>query len=323
MPAPVRQMTVPHLGFVGGLLYAIRKAGRQPPEPPEYLRCPITQVRASLRLTSAPPLAGSRRRDPTSRPTLGSSPECPHPLPRLSSPQELFTDPVILSQTGYTYDRVAIERWLRQKSPPTDPSSNVELYSTQTVPNWALRDAANEWCAANGVAPLAVPESARRTLAGGRNARDGKPHGELRGTLAGVFVAAASLVAAVRDVVVASAGADARRVFRRLGLTPTLAAHFLALFALAVCCAALSCAIVAAEGALAGLSYSAAAADAALAGPAKNLAWWAGIFTVVWLANGGFVDPVRADAERRRRLRRARGGVGLMGAHGAHGFHRR
>ena len=79
------------------------------------------------------------------------------------------------------------------EEPPTDPSSNVELYTTHTVPNWALRDAANEWCAANGVAPLADPESSRRTLAGGRNARDDKPQGELRGTLAGVCVAAATL----------------------------------------------------------------------------------------------------------------------------------
>jgi len=36
-------------------------------------------------------------------------------------------------------------------------------------------------------------------------------------------------------------------------------------------------------------------------------AWWAGIFFVVWLAQGGFVDPIRADIERRRRARRARG----------------
>ena len=40
----------------------------------------------------------------------------------------------------------------------------------------------------NGVAPLADPESSRRTLAGGRNARDNKPQGELSGTLAGVCV---------------------------------------------------------------------------------------------------------------------------------------
>jgi hypothetical protein len=118
MPTRIREMTIPHLGFVGGLLYAVRKAGRAPPEPPEYLRCPITQ--------------------------------------------ELFRDPVIMSQTGYTYDRDAIERWLRQKSPPTDPSSNVELYTTQCVPNWAIRDAANEWCAANGVKALATPERATR-----------------------------------------------------------------------------------------------------------------------------------------------------------------
>lgn len=73
MPAPVRQMTVPHLGFVGGLLYAIRKAGRQSPEPPEYLRCPITQVRAIFRPSATPPLV-----IPKTRP--GSPLNPPHPL---------------------------------------------------------------------------------------------------------------------------------------------------------------------------------------------------------------------------------------------------
>jgi hypothetical protein len=42
-------------------------------------------------------------------------------------------------------------------------------------------------------------------------------------------------------------------------------------------------------------------------GYVQNLAWWAGIFSIVWLAQGGFVDPIRADMERRRRSRRARG----------------
>jgi|AntAceMinimDraft_1070359.scaffolds.fasta_scaffold05990_6 hypothetical protein len=126
-----KKLAFPHLGFVGGLLFAIRKAGKVTPvEPPEYLKCPITQ--------------------------------------------ELFGDPVILSQTGYTYDRPAIERWLRQKTPPTDPSTNVELYTTETVPNWALRDAANEWCTANGAKPLQDPESAKRQLAGGRAALPGR-----------------------------------------------------------------------------------------------------------------------------------------------------
>ena len=124
-------MNVSSLGFVGGLLYAIRRAGRSPPEPPDYLKCPVTQ--------------------------------------------ELFTDPVILSQTGYTYDRPAIDRWLRQKFPPTDPSSNVELWTTETVPNWALRDAVNEWCAANGTRQLDAPTHSKRHVAGGRNGRDAKP----------------------------------------------------------------------------------------------------------------------------------------------------
>jgi hypothetical protein len=70
MPAaPVRQMTIPHLGFVGGLLYAIRKAGRQPPEPPGYLLCPITQVRASLRPSATPP-----RDIPETRPDVPAHP---------------------------------------------------------------------------------------------------------------------------------------------------------------------------------------------------------------------------------------------------------
>ena len=137
--ALVRQMNVSSLGFVGGLLYAIRRAGRSPPEPPDYLKCPVTQ--------------------------------------------ELFTDPVILSQTGYTYDRPAIDRWLRQKFPPTDPSSNVELWTTETVPNWALRDAVNEWCAANGTRQLDAPTHSKRHVAGGRNGRDAKPgaHPQLGG----------------------------------------------------------------------------------------------------------------------------------------------
>ena len=73
---------------------------------------------------------------------------------------------MILSQTGYTYDRPAIERWLRQKSPPTDPSSNVELYTTETVPNWALRDAVNEWCAANHHRPLEVRRNGQIIIRG-------------------------------------------------------------------------------------------------------------------------------------------------------------
>jgi hypothetical protein len=44
-----------------------------------------------------------------------------------------------------------------------------------------------------------------------------------------------------------------------------------------------------------------------LIAPAQNALWWAGVFSAVWFANGGFVDPIRADAERRRAARAARG----------------
>ena len=36
-------------------------------------------------------------------------------------------------------------------------------------------------------------------------------------------------------------------------------------------------------------------AFAHLAGPLSSLVWWAGIFSVVYLTQGGFVDPIRAD----------------------------
>lgn len=78
---------------------------------------------------------------------------------------------------------------------------------------------------------------------------------------------------------------------------------------LTLACLALSCAIITLEGILTGLGAQALAVRVGhvLQGPVQNVAWWAGIFSVVWLAQGGFVDPIRADMERRRRARRARG----------------
>ena len=313
MPSTTRQMTIPHLGFVGGLLYAVRKAGRvPPPEPPDHLRCPIS---------------------------------C-----------DLYDDPVLLSQTGHTYDRASIERWLRQKSPPTDPASNVELHSTATVPNWALRDAVNEWRAQNGRAPLEAPECATRRLAGGANARDGlhvgfagvslpglgafglaPPNGGIAGghflpgdanlasalrpvrlAILGVLLALTQLVSSVVAAVFACADAFSRCALRVLGVPPRAAVHVAAFGALAFFCAATASLIVAVE-AFAFETFIRQSDDgsgndtrAALTlrvlrevndaiDPAKNALWWAGVFSAVWLANGGFVDPIRADAERRAR----------------------
>ena len=302
MPSTTRQMTIPHLGFVGGLLYAVRKAGRAPPpEPPDHLRCPIS---------------------------------C-----------DLYDDPVLLSQTGHTYDRVSIERWLRQKSPPTDPASNVELHSTATVPNWALRDAVNEWRAQNGNAPLQAPECATRRLAGGANARDGLSvgfagvslpgfglnnvwaHGTntvlggnpqnvafalrpVRLALLGVLLALTQLVSSVVAAAFACAESVASFFLRVAGAPPHAAAHVAAFGALACCCAATASGIALVEGLVVRGTHAHShllSEMAPLIAPAQNALWWAGTFSAVWFANGGFVDPIRADAARRRAARAARG----------------
>ena len=286
MPSKTREMTLPHLGFVGGLLYAVRRAGRAPPpEPPDHLRCPIS---------------------------------C-----------DLFSDPVLLSQIGHTYDRNSIERWLRQKSPPTDPSSNVELRSTATVPNWALRDAVNEWRGSHNLPLMDAPECATRRLAGGANARDdglmgfpGFGIGNLRnvdGTffvLRPVRVAVLSLLVAITQLLTSVLGAlfslidgVSRRFLRNLGVPPNAAAHVAAFSMLAFACGCTASMIILLEGVVQGSEFNKIVGEIShIVAPAQNALWWAGVFSAVWLANGGFVDPIRADAERRaaRDLRRGR-----------------
>jgi hypothetical protein len=199
-----------------------------------------------------------------------------------------------------------------------DPSTNVELYSTETVPNWSLRDAANDWCAANGLTSLEDPECCKRKLAGGINSRDSRPPGSggvgggFRGLVGGLVgeQGTAGFVAAVGEMASSLTNGFARAAMGRLGMSPSMAAHVFALGVLTLACVVLSCAIITLEGVLTGLGAQAMASrvDTMLQGGyVQNLAWWAGIFSIVWLAQGGFVDPIRADMERRRRSRRARG----------------
>ena len=277
MPSTTREMTIPHLGFVGGLLYAVRRAGRSaPPEPPDHLRCPIS---------------------------------C-----------DLFCDPVLLAQTGHTYDRVSIERWLRQKSPPSDPSSNVELHSTATVPNWALRDAVNEWRTAHGLPPLESPECATRRLAGGHNARDGLmgfaglgvgTHSDnnyfvlrpVRVAVLSLLVASTQLLTSLGGACVSLVDGSSRRFLRNLGVPQHAQAHFAAFTMLACACGLTASGIILLERIVqAGTTNQSLLTEIGSAlRPAQNAVWWAAVFSAVWLANGGFVDPVRADAERRAR----------------------
>lgn len=50
---------------------------------------------------------------------------------------ERFKDPVLLVGDGYTYERAAIEGWLRRSS--DSPMTGAALTSTQVVPNYTLR----------------------------------------------------------------------------------------------------------------------------------------------------------------------------------------
>ena len=67
--------------------------------------------------------------------------------------QDLFEDPVVLLQTGYTYEREAISRWLRSKrfgNRPTDPTTNAIVTCTDVVPNWQIRAGVEAWLQEKG-----------------------------------------------------------------------------------------------------------------------------------------------------------------------------
>jgi hypothetical protein len=56
---------------------------------------------------------------------------------------DLFRDPVILGNTGHTFERAAISNWL--ESNDTDPLTNAPLTDTTLASNFALRDAINDY----------------------------------------------------------------------------------------------------------------------------------------------------------------------------------
>mgnify|MGYP002630020956 CR=1 FL=1 len=67
--------------------------------------------------------------------------------------QDLYKDPVVLVQTGYTYEREAIARWLKTKrfgKQMTDPTTNVCVTCTDVVPNWQIRNAVEQWLVMKG-----------------------------------------------------------------------------------------------------------------------------------------------------------------------------
>jgi hypothetical protein len=66
---------------------------------------------------------------------------------RCPIPFELFTDPVMCSD-GHTYERRAIEDWLR--SSDRSPNTNLPLGNRSLTPNLGLRAAAEEFRARMG-----------------------------------------------------------------------------------------------------------------------------------------------------------------------------
>jgi hypothetical protein len=58
--------------------------------------------------------------------------------------EELYQDPVLLVETGQTYDRESIEHWFN-KGHRTCPLTGKELHSIQIVPNYAVRGLVQAW----------------------------------------------------------------------------------------------------------------------------------------------------------------------------------
>ena len=81
--------------------------------------------------------------------------------PILQIPME---DPVLLVETGFSYERRAIERWLQEKN--TDPMTNVKLRARppMLVANLALRECRAQWEEMKlGLAPPGESDSLRRS----------------------------------------------------------------------------------------------------------------------------------------------------------------
>ena len=55
----------------------------------------------------------------------------------------MFRDPVMVVDSGHTYDRNEITQHFAHNN--TDPKTNLRLRSTRVVTNWGLRDAVQEW----------------------------------------------------------------------------------------------------------------------------------------------------------------------------------
>ena len=79
----------------------------------------------------------------------------PRPPQELCCPisEDLYEDPVLLIESGQTYDRKSIEKWLQQRN--TCPLTGKELTSQQLVPNFAVKGLVDAWRQAH--MPITAP----------------------------------------------------------------------------------------------------------------------------------------------------------------------
>ena len=86
--------------------------------------------------------------------------------------REMFRDPVMLVESGHTYERAAIEEHLRIKL--TDPSTNVPIQSKTLCTNMAMRKTVDAWLEQN---PVITPDGwdSRELLAPAHTQRGATP----------------------------------------------------------------------------------------------------------------------------------------------------
>ena len=94
---------------------------------------------------------------------------------------ELMADPVMVA-TGHTYDRICMEKWIKQGN-RTCPCTGSRLLHLELTPNYALRTAIQEWAHNHGV-PLGTHSTV--TPEKPRKERSGQQHSSRRESSAAV-----------------------------------------------------------------------------------------------------------------------------------------
>lgn len=64
---------------------------------------------------------------------------------------EIMEDPVILTETGVTYDKKSVEIWLSPHGPQRCPITRKRLSNSSYVPNKSVRTMIEDWKRENGI----------------------------------------------------------------------------------------------------------------------------------------------------------------------------